>query len=155
MTALPSRKHLRLPLDDYRSGHAFHVTINTHSKQPWFAGSELAEAAEELLAEHPGLYAWCILPDHIHLLLTAPDLVSWVRTFKGRLAPVFRRLHPGERLWQRSFHDRALRAEQQLEAAALYVWSNAVEAEFVDAAGEYRWAGSTVWPDWREWDENR
>jgi putative transposase len=150
----PRRKPIRLPRDRYREGHAFLVTINTHQKRPWFQTPDMAEAAEELLAQHEGLFAWCILPDHIHLLIEDADVLRWVQRFKGRLTPVFRRLNPGERLWQRSFHDRALRKEEDLQEAARYTWRNAVEAGLVECAGDYRWSGSTVWPEWRSWEDN-
>lgn len=154
-TSRPTRKNIRLPRDHYRDGHAFLVTINTHQRQPWFADPGLAQAASALLEQHRGLNAWCILPDHVHLLVEADDVLTWVQSFKGRLTPVFRELCPGQRLWQRSFHDRALREEDGLREAANYVWQNAVEAGLVRAAGDYRRPGSSVWPDWREWDENR
>ncbi len=144
----------RLPRDRYRDGHAFLVTVVTHQRRPWFENEAMAKAATALLDQHEGLYAWCILPDHIHLLLEADDALTWIQRFKGRLTPIFRRLRPGQRLRQRSFHDRALRKEEDLRDAALYTWANAVEAELCEAPADHRWSGSTTWPDWRDWDEN-
>lgn len=83
MPTLPTRRLHRLPLDDYRSGHAFHVTINTYDKRPWFDDEALTKEAVVLLEQSPGVYAWCILPDHVHVLLTAPDLVGWVQGVQG------------------------------------------------------------------------
>jgi putative transposase len=152
---LPTRKRIRLANSAYRQGHAFSITIATEGRYPWFRRyCELAATTTDLLADlaknrGTALHAWCIMPDHIHLLLQDKDIVEFVRFFKGRLTPEARRLEPGRALWQRSFYDHALRWEESLSDVALYIWQNPVRAGIIDCASDYPWSGSLVWPDWK------
>lgn len=93
------------------------------------------------------LYAWCIMPDHIHILLQDKDVVGFVRLLKGRLTPEARSLEPGRVLWQRSFSDHALRKVESLGDIALYIWQNPSRAGIADCASDYPWSGSLVWPN--------
>ena len=95
------------------------------------------------------LYAWCIMPDTIHMLLRDKDVVERVRWLKGRLTPEARRLEPGRVLWQRSSYDHALREVESLLDVALYLWQNPVRAGITDCASGYPWSGSLVWPNWK------
>ena len=89
------------------------------------------------------------MPDHVHVLLEDRDVVAFVRAFKGRMTSHARKLSV-RALWQRSFHDRALRSEDAVERAALYVWLNPVEAGLADDPSSYAGSGSLAWPNWRE-----
>ena len=107
----------------------------------------------ENLAQKRGskLYAWCILPDHIHILIEDDNLIEFVRLLKGQMTPLARRLDSGKRLWQRSFYDHALRQEESVYRVALYVWENPVRAGIAERPHEYPLNGSNVWPDFRNW----
>ena len=132
------------------------VTIATRDRHRWFAlHPKLADQATSLVVDlaqqrQAGLYAWCLMPDHVHLLLQDEDLVEFVRCFKGKLVPAARAIKSTRRLWQRSFHDHALRTDEALIQAAVYVWENPVRAGLVAEAQLYPWNGSSVWPSWRD-----
>ena len=153
----PLRRKIRLPRIEYRQGHIFFITIGTHQRHAWFRlHPVLCEQSIELLknlsqARGSILYAWCVLPDHIHVLVEDDDLIDFVRLFKGRLTPLARRKEPGRKLWQRSFFDHALRQEESVYRVALYIWENPVRAGIVEEPHEYPWSGSEVWPDFRNW----
>ena len=156
MKRLPVRKRIRLPLPVYNQGHAFFVTVATHTKHPWFLlHPELCRAAIKVMrdvafAKGMTIYAWCIMPDHVHLLLQGLEIVEFVRLFKGKMTPIGRAIDPDRRLWQRSFYDHALRKEESLSEIACYIWENPVRAAMVEDATAYPWSGSGVWPEWRE-----
>jgi putative transposase len=152
----PCRKKIRLSSYAYRQGHGFFLTLGTYDRYPWFqshpdvveAGTgQLRHMAEE---RQSLVYAWCFMPDHVHLLIQDVNVLDFVRLFKGRLATKASALQPHKRLWQRSFHDRALRKEEKLEDVARYIWENPVRAGMVHTAQEYLWSGSHVWSDWRD-----
>ena len=155
MERLPVRKNIRLWPTVYRSGNAFSITISTRQRYPWFRlHPQLADSAVEILStlsvrRGSSLYAWCIMPDQVHLLLQDEDVVEFVRLFKGKMTSVAFAGEPGRRLWQRSFYDHALRKEETLEAVALYLWGNPVRAGLVEDPRTYWWSGSGVWPEWR------
>ncbi len=148
------RKKIRLPIPAYDKGHAFFITISTHQKFQWFKKhTPLCRSAIELmrrLANDHGIiiYAWCFMPDHIHLLIQGKNIIGFIRLFKGKMTPPARSIAPGRRLWQRSFYDHALRREESLSDIACYIWENPVRAGIVDKPVDYFWSGSEVWPKW-------
>ena len=90
------------------------------------------------------------MPDHIHLLLSGKMIIEFIRRFKGKMTPDFRKIGPEQKLWQRSFYDHALRKEESLSDVAYYIWENPVRAKIVKKPPDYEYSGSVVWPNWRE-----
>jgi len=156
MENFPVRKKIRLPLPVYSQGHTFFITVTTHLKYPWFSFyPQLCETALRImrdLAPVRGtiIYAWCMMPDHVHILLHDKGVVDFIRLFKGKMTPKARTFEPTRRLWQRSFYDHALRKEESLSSVACYIWENPVRAAIVEDPAEYSWSGSEVWLNWRE-----
>ncbi len=86
--------------------------------------------------------AYCFMPSHLHLLMQGSEksrLAAFVKHFKQASSFDYR----GEtgQLWQRSFYDRVLRAEDDLESVARYIWNNPVRAGIVDDWEKYRFSG--------------
>ena len=104
---------------------------------------------------HTQLYAWCLMPDHLHLLTQDADIVEFARLLKGRATPVARRHEYGRRLWQRSFFDHGLLRDESLGRVAQYIFENPVRARLVETPADYRWSGSNVWPHWRTFYRTR
>lgn len=156
MQRKPSRKKIRLPLPVYEAKRTASVTIGTHLRRPWFSlfpefsGRIVEILKESALDSDARLFAWCIMPDHVHLLAECENLVDLVRRFKGRATSVARAVDRDRRLWQRSFYDHLLRADEDVLTVARYIWGNPVRAGIVDKPMQYPWSGSGVWPDWRE-----
>ncbi|WP_213876593.1 transposase [Pseudomonas sp. dw_358] len=107
----------------------------------WMAGRPVVEAFRA--AEHDGevqSLCWVVMPDHIHWLMTlrAGSLSSVVGRMKSRSTLWVNRQmgHEGQ-IWQRGFHDRALRREEDLQAVARYVVNNPVRAGLVKSVREY------------------
>jgi len=151
-----TRKKIRLSPDAYREGHAFFLTISTHHRYAWFSlHPDLADSGVKMLRHtskirQANLYAWCFMPDHVHLLVADRDVVEFVRLFKGRMTPLASSREPGRRLWQRSFYDHALRGDESPRDVAIYIWGNPVRAGIVQNPTEYAGSGSDEWPNWRE-----
>jgi len=156
--ATPRRKRIRLDSALYHAeGRVFLVTICTAGRHPWFslhpslANKTAATIVVLANARWTTLHAWCVLPDHVHILMEDPDVVGYVRVLKGSLTTCARRIDPQRRLWQRSFHDHAPRSGEGLLETARYVLGNPVRAGIVAAAAEYRWSGSETWPNRMDW----
>jgi putative transposase len=89
------------------------------------------------------VWAWVLMPNHVHLVLTPPDPDALRRC----LAPVHRRyaghVHAREKrtghFWQGRFGCVAM-DEAHLYAAVLYVAMNPVRARLVETAGDWRWS---------------
>lgn len=81
------------------------------------------------------------MPDHSHWLLQlgeAVDLPQVMNVAKGRSAvAVNRLLGRAGSVWQRGYHDHALRREEDMLAIARYVIANPLRAKLVEHVGEY------------------
>ena len=155
----PKRKKIRLSPSAYQNKHAFFITIDTYRRHPWFRDyPPLAEFGIRLLRDlredrDSSLYAWCLMPDHIHLLLEDRNVLEFLRLFKGRMIAKARSFYPGRKLWQRSFYDHGLRKEERLVDVASYIWENPVRKSWVNEATLYPWSGSMEWKNWRAFFE--
>jgi REP element-mobilizing transposase RayT len=85
--------------------------------------------------------AYVIMPDHLHWLFQLGDrksLAQVVGIVKGFSARELNARLGGEgRLWQKGFHDHALRREEDLRAAARYVVANPLRAGLVRSVADY------------------
>ena len=160
ITRLPTRKRNRLPLDNYQGAKAYSVAITTYRRTPWFREVAVAEHCISALKEAAGqesfrVYAYCFMPDHLHLLLGAdPDanLVGFVKRFKqttgwwlrNRYLAGILKASPTS-LWQKSYHDHVVRSEEGLHQIAKYIVGNPVRAGLVESAEDYPFCGSLVW----------
>ncbi|NQD77808.1 transposase [Pseudomonas sp. CM27] len=84
--------------------------------------------------------AWVVMPDHFHWLveLGPASLRRVMRRVKSRSTVMINR-HTGRsgRLWQKGFHDRALRREDDVQAVARYIVLNPKRAGLVSRVGDY------------------
>ena len=149
------RKRLRLENQDlYRQeGRVFLVTLCTLEKKEVFADLDFGRRCVELLAElrrvrgNP-VFAYCLMPDHAHLVLGVrgeSSLTSFVQAWKSLTTRERRERRRGQSFWQRSFHDRAQRQHEQLRATCLYVLANPVRKGLVREWREYPLCGSLEW----------
>jgi putative transposase len=86
--------------------------------------------------------AYCFMPTHLHLLILGKEksrLLPFVKYFKQMSSFDCRGEKP--QLWQRSFYDRVLRVEEDLEVTACHIWGNPVRAGIVDDWEKYPFSG--------------
>ncbi len=127
-------------------GREYLVTAVTHRRIPWFKDFYSARllAIEMQRLENEGVatwLAWVIMPDHFHALLSlggAGSLGEAMNKLKGRSARAIN-AHSGRTgpFWQRSFHDHALRSEEDRIEIARYVVANPLRAGIVERLGDY------------------
>jgi len=149
----PRRKTIRLPGAAYADPSAVcSITIVTRERLRFFEDDSLAAACMALLADEPlqgraSIHAYCLMPDHLHLLLSpasGSSLVDFVREFKGLSTRLAREHEIAGAIWQRSFFDRFLRSDEAFERVVRYVLENPVRAGIVVEAGAYPFSGP--WP---------
>jgi putative transposase len=127
-------------------GRVYFVTTACDHRKPWFADWNVAHAVCALHAA-PGAFldaeplAWVLMPDHWHALLSLNDgapLSTVLQHFKARSARAANGvLGRSGAIWQRGFHERALRQDDDLRAAARYLIANPVRANLVHRVGDY------------------
>ena len=154
--------------------HPHHVTHRGNNRQRTFFSRHdhqlyIRYLAEACLATRTSVWAWCLMPNHVHLVLvpSAEDGLSAVlhRT-QGRYA---RALNAREKwvgqLWQGRFASFVM-DETYLLACARYVELNPVRAGLVARAADWPWSSARAhlggpadpltdirpllerWPDW-------
>ena len=129
-------------------GHPHHVTQRGNGRQQTFFREQDYALYRDLLAEHAAaagveVWAWVLMPNHVHLILVPGDADGLRRT----LAAVHRRyaghlharLQRSGHFWQGRYGCVAM-DEAHLGAALRYVALNPVRARLVERATAWRWS---------------
>jgi putative transposase len=94
------------------------------------------------------ILAYCLMPDHAHLLVDAVDQDSDFKRFakmaKQRSGGVYRKRR-GSRLWQEGYYERVLRDEDDVLQIARYILNNPVRAGLGESPADYPHLGSDRW----------
>lgn len=92
----------------------------------------MAGAIRRFDAERYDLVAWCIMPNHVHLVLQLKPgqilerIIHSLKTFTARAANrTLKRTGP---FWQREYYDHLVRDEADLARVAAYVMNNPAKA---------------------------
>ncbi|MNQ47860.1 Transposase IS200 like protein [compost metagenome] len=126
-------------------GRIYLLTAVTHERVPLFSRWDCAcLVAREIHATRGSTtlqtLAWVLMPDHLHWLvqLQTGTLEEHVQRLKSRSAIGLNALRNGSgRLWQKGFHDHALRREEDVRAVARYVVANPLRARLVTRLADY------------------
>jgi REP-associated tyrosine transposase len=97
-------------------------------------------------ADHFAVIAYCVMPDHVHLLLEGlrddADLPVAMHNWKQRTAFIWKQT-TGNRLGQSGYYDYVVRDEDSIPSIVKYIVGNPVRARLVDDASQYPYTGST------------
>jgi REP element-mobilizing transposase RayT len=128
----------------------FFVTTRAHPGRKPFTERAVAEVDVDSLnwlREHRGvcIYAYCLMPDHLHLLMRLGEDSHPLGTVLGAMKSFTTRQwwqlgHRGM-LWQERFHERILREGDDPANMVLYTLENPVRAGLVREWTEYQWSG--------------
>ena len=129
------------------AGQIYLVTTVTHRRQPLFEDLYSGRQAVKALcaSDREGsarTLAFVVMPDHLHWLIAlgaGKPLSQVVADVKRRSAWRINAMagRTGRPVWQRGFHDRALRREESIRDAARYVVANPLRAGLVRTIGDY------------------
>jgi putative transposase len=127
-----------------------HVTQRGNGRARTFFGDADYALYRDLLAEHcraaeVEIWAWCLMPNHVHLILAPHDTDGLRRALAAvhrRYAGVIhaRRKRSGH-FWQGRFGC-AVMDDEYLAAALRYVSLNPVRARLVKRARDWRWSST-------------
>ena len=85
--------------------------------------------------------AFVVMPDHFHWLLQLKHGSTLARTMSGVKANATRRINNflGRHgtIWQKGYHDRALRSDEDIVQVARYIVANPIRDGIVKKSGEY------------------
>lgn len=141
-----------MPYNDLRkgryseAGRIYLITAVLSERRPLFQDFYLARLVVAEMrrldesAEVDSL-AWVVMPDHVHWLLSLGEYANLsvvVKSLKARSAMAINRALGVEgSVWQRAFHDHALRRDEDILTLARYVISNPLRAGLVNSVGDY------------------
>jgi REP element-mobilizing transposase RayT len=128
-------------------GQIYLLTAVTYDRQTFFSDFILGrlvvhEFIRSAAMDHAHTLAFVVMPDHFHWLMSLVSplplsgVVGNVKSHSARtINSVLDRI--GEPVWQRGFHDHALRSEEHMIDIARYIITNPVRAGLVRRVGDY------------------
>lgn len=136
---------------NYVAGGTYFFTLVTHKRTPFFGDKRCVEAFLSSLAavqgyHHFDLIAYCILPDHIHLLITLDladnDFSSRIKEIKKRTTATIREIlsNPGVGVWQGRFWEHTIGDQDDYQLCFDYIHYNPVKHGLSDT---YDWEWSS------------
>lgn len=126
-------------------GRIYLLTTVTEQRRPIFSDfhigrlmvSQLRQAHDQGIVDS---IAWVVMPDHCHWLfeLRQKTLGELMCRIKSRSSVTVNNASQSSgRLWQKGYHDRALRREDDLKATARYIVQNPIRAGLATRIGDY------------------
>jgi putative transposase len=117
----------------------------------WLGNAEIAALTQETLLhfdeERYRLLAWCIMPNHVHVvaeMLAGHSMSNVVKSWKSFTArQANARLGRTGAFWEPDYFDRYMRNEDHLMRTIDYVENNPVKAGLVDKADDWPWSSAS------------
>jgi len=143
-------KNIRLQPENYVGKNWSFITLCCANRRKLFTTAKFCDWFLNILrhdaATHSfAVHAYCLMPDHVHLLLEgldpASNLLLFVKALKTKTSTPFER-KTGQPLWQKKFYDHILRRNDSPDAIAWYIWMNPVRDGLCHGPKEYPFLGS-------------
>lgn len=143
-------RSLRMPGFDYASEHAYFATLRTRSGIPLLAEGRLADVVRDCLFECRErlsylLFAYCLMPDHAHLLVMPGDgaqqLPRFIQAFKSLSTRSYLQNGGNGLLWQKHYYDHIVRNGESLAAIGEYIILNPVRRGLATSPEQYQYCG--------------
>ena len=123
-----------------QSGHIYMITMVTAERRRVF---EQFSAARTLIGylktendlQRANTVAFVVMPDHLHWLMQLGESATLSQVVRGVKSLTSHRL--GYPVWQRGYHDHAVRHDEDLKAMSRYVIANPIRAGLVSSVGDY------------------
>ena len=144
------KKRIRLKNFDYSGRYRYFITICTHNKKPIFDNSTLVEWLANVLRDKADscgftIWAYCFMPDHLHVLIEGrdndSDMRRFISSYKQYTGFHFKK-EEGLPLWQINYYEHVLRKEEETMSVARYIFANPVRKGLVDDYRQYGFLGS-------------
>jgi putative transposase len=91
------------------------------------------------------VWAYCFMPDHVHLLIegarSKTDMRRFMRLFKQKAGYWFKSIYK-EKLWQPGYYERVLRDDEGTLTVVRYILENPVRKGLVEHFSHYPYLGS-------------
>jgi putative transposase len=142
-------------LKRFQRAEALHfITFSCFHRLPFLEAPEPKEAFEAVLeqtrARHQArVYAYVLMPEHIHLLINEPPSILVAQFLKALKQIASRKLRGDRRqFWQPRYFDANIRGETARSEVIRYIHRNPVKRGLVASPGEYRWSSFNHYATW-------
>jgi putative transposase len=138
----------------YTGPYVYFITACTHLRRPLFidpvvTAETLAQFRIAAKRHDFAILAYCLMPDHVHLLAQGlsddSSMTRFVRIAKQLSGFRYSGRKGGEPLWQDGYFERVLRTDENVRSMARYIVENPVRAGLVTSALVYPYVGSELW----------
>ncbi len=143
-------RRIRLKDFSYRGAYRYFITICCLDRKDCFRDGGLVTKVLEVLkatAEQEDFYVWayCFMPDHLHLLIEGKqegaDMRRFVSLFKQKAGFQFRK-DWSMKLWEANYYEHILRKEEETLQVVRYIFENPVRKKIVEDYTSYPYLGS-------------
>jgi len=147
---LHQRINPRLKDFDYSQPFAYFITICTKEKQEIFCNDAFNSEILNCLRrekERTGVkvFAYCLMPNHLHMLISPADsgvnISRFIGSFKSKATRIGWKYGVGEKMWQGRFHDHVLRPNEPVKDICEYILNNPVRKNLVKSWEDYKFCG--------------
>ncbi|MSM40404.1 MAG: transposase [Geobacter sp.] len=130
-------------------GHFYHIINRGNGRQEVFHKPEDYAAFVGLLHESAdrftvGVYAWCLMPNHFHLLVQpeqAECLSAWMQwLMTSHVRRYHRHYRTSGHVWQGRYKSFIIQDDTHLITVARYIEGNPVRSGLVNRAAEWPWS---------------
>lgn len=149
-TDKPKRKTIRLKDFDYATPRPYFITICSRDKKPFFVNEEFNRQIIERLMEEKNktgfkIFVYCLMPNHLHLLLAPAEkeisVSSFIGAFKSKTTRLAWAFGISGKLWQGRFYDRIVRQKNDLRTMGQYILDNPVRKTLAARWQDYKFLG--------------
>ena len=145
------RKYIR----NYVEGGTYFFTLVTKNRKHLFQNPDLCDifitGVGKVKSLHPfDLIAYCLLPDHVHLLLSLPEgIMDYSNVIKEikRYVTIKIRKHLDQQdlvIWQDRFWEHTIRDEHDMQTHYDYIHFNPVKHGYVESIDQWKWSSIDV-----------
>ena len=125
--------------------HVYFVTTVTNQRTPYFLEKTISEIViDEINKLHNeknvSSLSWVLMPDHLHWIFELKEisLGNVMKYLKGRSSiKINNLLNNNGSIWQKSFYERSIRNDCELENTTHYIMENPIRAGIVQNIREY------------------
>ena len=146
----PKRKNPRLKDFDYSTLQAYYITICTKDRNDYFKDDVFNRTIIQCLNQEKQrtnfiIYVFCLMPNHIHLLVSpsgdGTSISRFIGGFKSKTTRLAWNFGIKGKLWQQRFYDHILRKKEDLRSIGEYILNNPVRKNLVTNWQDYKYSG--------------
>jgi putative transposase len=144
-------RNQRLDLELYtHANRVYFMTIRAYKNQPPFTRDDLNQIVLDTLREEQerqncAVFTYCLMPDHLHFLVSpcrdGISVLTFTDQYKGKTTNRSWSAGWQGKLWQPRYYDHIVRAEEDLQAIAEYILENPVRRRLVEHVEDWPWGG--------------